>query len=230
MLSTNIEMLQTVAIGLKHLKDEVVFVGGSVAELYVMDPAASDIRPTLDVDCVIELGSRIAFNELENNMRAIGFENDKSPRAPICRWVYKDIKVDLMPTDEAVLGFTNIWYPDGINHKIIKTLPNGVNIFVFDSVYYLASKFEAHKSRGGSDLRQSHDFEDIIYIMDNCSTVLDDINNSHKKVQDYLKNEYSVLLKNPNITEGVESALPYGTGEEGTEIIIDLMESIIEIN
>ena len=220
-------MLQTVANGLEYLKEEVVFVGGSVAELYVTDPAATDIRPTLDVDCVIELGSRIAYNEFEDNMRAIGFKNDISPGAPLCRWVYNDIKVDLMPTDEDILGFTNIWYLDGIDHKIIKTLPNGVNIFVFHPAYYLASKFEAHKKRGGTDLRQSHDFEDIIYIMDNCPAILDDIKNSNEKVQDYLRNEYSLLLKNPNITEGIEAALPYGSGEEATEIIIDLMQNIM---
>jgi len=58
MSSTNIDMLQTVAKGLGELNKVVVFVGGAVAELYVTDPAASEIRPTLDVDCVIELSSR----------------------------------------------------------------------------------------------------------------------------------------------------------------------------
>jgi len=33
----------------------MVFVGGAVAELYASNPELSDIRPTLDVDCVIEL-------------------------------------------------------------------------------------------------------------------------------------------------------------------------------
>ena len=50
----NIEMLQTVANGLGELNDEVVYVGVAVAELYAMDTAASDIRPTQDIDCVIE--------------------------------------------------------------------------------------------------------------------------------------------------------------------------------
>ena len=35
-------MLQTIAKGLEELKDEVVFVGGAVAELYATDPAATD--------------------------------------------------------------------------------------------------------------------------------------------------------------------------------------------
>ena len=98
MPSTNITMLQTVANGLGELKEEMVFVGGAVAELYADDPAASDIRPTLDVDCVIELSSRIEYAELEESLRKKGFANDTSEGAPICRWVYNNVKVDVMPT------------------------------------------------------------------------------------------------------------------------------------
>ena len=58
MPGANINMLQIVANGLAELKDDMVFIGGAVAQLYADDPAASDIRPTLDVDCVIELSSR----------------------------------------------------------------------------------------------------------------------------------------------------------------------------
>ena len=222
-------MLQTVAKGLGDLKNEMVFVGGSVAELYVDNSAASDIRPTLDVDCVIALSSKRAHAELEENLRARKFQNDTSQGAPICRWVYQDIKVDVMPTDPNVLGFTNIWYEDGVNTKITKTLPDGQDIFVFPPEYYIAAKFEAHKGRGGNDLRQSHDFEDIIYIFDNCPDMLDNIRNANETVKTHLKHECQALLENKDLTEGVESALPYGSDEESTYIILELIRSIAEI-
>ena len=158
MPSDNINMLQTVASGLGDLRDEMVFVGGAVAELYADDPASSDIRLTQDVDCTIELSSYREQTELEEELRTKGFANDTSQGAPICRWIYQDIKVDVMPTDESVLGFNNQWYPGGVGNKITKTLPNGTEIFVFSPEYYLASKFEAHNDRGGEYLRQSHDF------------------------------------------------------------------------
>ncbi len=88
MTSINIIMLQTVANGLGDLRDEMVFVGGAVAELYADNPAASEITPTLDVDCVIEIGSRLQFAKLEENLRTKGFTNDISENAPICRWIY----------------------------------------------------------------------------------------------------------------------------------------------
>lgn len=229
MTSTNIEMLQTVANGLGELKDEVVFVGGAVAELYADDPAASDIRPTKDIDCVIELESRIDHEKLEENLRNKGFAHDTSEGAPVCRMIYKGIKVDVMPTDEDILGFSNSWYEEGIENRITKTLPDGTVVFVFTPEYYLAAKFEAHKGRGGNDLRQSHDFEDIIYIMDNCTELLNDIRNANTTVKTYLKEECQSLLENDNLTEGVESALPYGSGEEGTDIILELIQSISEI-
>ena len=140
-------MLQTIANGMGDLRDEMVFVGGAVAELYADNPAASEIRPTLDVDCVIEIGSRLEFAKLEEKLRALGFSNDTSKDAPICRWIYRDIKVDVMPTDSAVLGFSNRWYEEGIENKITKSLPNGTEVFVFPPEYYLAAKFEAHNGR-----------------------------------------------------------------------------------
>lgn len=225
----NIKMLQTVANGLEELKDEMVFVGGSVAELYADNPAASEIRPTIDVDCVIEIRSRLQFARLEENLRAKRFKNDTSEGAPICRWIYNDIKVDVMPTDSDVLGFSNRWYEEGIKIKIQKTLPDGTEVFVFPPEYYLAAKFEAHNARGGNDLRQSHDFEDIIYILDNCSDIVDNIRVTNASVKEYLKSECRKLLEDPNITEGIETALPYGSGEESSDILLMLIRDIAEI-
>ncbi len=125
MPGTNIEMLQTVANGLGELKKDMVFVGGAVAELYATNPASSDIRPTLDVDCVIELHSKTNYAKLEDNLRAKGFANDTSEGAPICRWIYQNIMVDVMPTDANILGFSNIWYDGGIENRITKVLPDG---------------------------------------------------------------------------------------------------------
>ena len=229
MPSTNIDMLQTVAYGLRELKDDMVFIGGAVAELYSTDPAASDIRPTQDVDCIIELSSKTAYPKLEDDLRSKGFINDTLEGAPICRWVFKGIKVDVMPVDPDVLGFSNKWYSEGIENKIAKKLPRGIEVFVFPPEYYLAAKFEAHKGRGGNDLRQSQDFEDIIYILDNCTELLDNIRTANTTIKTYLKGECQNLLQNENITEGIESALPYGSDSDSTEIIQELISSIAEI-
>ena len=223
-------MLQIVADGLGDLKDEIVFVGGAVAELYADDPASSDIRPTQDVDCTIELSSYKEHTELEEDLRTKGFANDTSQGAPICRWIYQDIKVDVMPTDENVLGFNNQWYPGGVGNKIPKTLPDGSEIFVFPPEYYLAAKVEAHNDRGGTDLRQSHDFEDIIYILDNCTTILEDVRNADEDVKNYLITECERLFENDGLSEGIECALGPGADSDRVEIIEGLILEIASLD
>ena len=47
-------MLEQIADALGSLKEKMVFVGGSVAELYADFPEISDIRPTLDIDCIVD--------------------------------------------------------------------------------------------------------------------------------------------------------------------------------
>lgn len=134
-----------------------------------------------------------------------------------------------MPTDSNLLGFSNIWYKKGIKFKTNKVLPNGTEIFVFSPAYYLASKFAAHKGRGGVDLRQSHDFEDIIYLFDNCSELLNNIENADSTVKTYLKEACQELLQNDNLTEGIECALPLGADSESPDLVLKLIQSISEI-
>jgi len=229
MPTDNIVMLQSVADGLKELRYDMVFVGGSVAELYADDPAASDIRPTQDVDCTIELSSYKKHTDLEEELRAKGFANDTSSGAPRCRWIYKEIKIDIMPTGTEILGFNNRWYQGGVENRISKTLPDGTEIYVFPPAYYLASKFEAHNDRGGDDLRQSHDFEDVIYILDNCTSTIEDIRHSCEDVKSYLSDECKSFLDNDGLTEGIEAALPYGSNSDRVTIIENLIQGIASL-
>lgn len=226
-MSKNIEMLAAVAKGLGDMKKEVVFVGGSVAELYANDPAASDIRATLDIDCVIEISSRMKYYELEERLRAKGFQNDTTQGAPICRWIYKHIIVDVMPIDDEILGFSNQWYKGGVENKVVRSLPDGSDIFVFTAPYYLGAKFEAMLSRGGNDLRTSHDFEDIIYILDNTTDIATQISLADSSLRLYLSNQFKALLANPNIEEAIECALPRGAEERVKYILEVLGQAVI---
>ena len=96
MSQANRERLGLVAEALGDLRTRVVFVGGAVIDLYATDPAAPEPRPTLDVDCIIEISTRFAYSKLEEDLRRKGFRNDQSEGAPVCRWLVKDIKVDVM--------------------------------------------------------------------------------------------------------------------------------------
>jgi len=229
-MAGNIDKVQIIARALGKIKEQVVFVGGSVAELYADNPELSDIRPTIDVDCVVDLqiSTYLDYSKLEEQLRSLGFQNDISENAPICRKIYNGIKVDFMPVNSKILGFSNIWYEEGITNKISIVLPYGISIFILPVEYYLAIKLEAMHSRGGTDIRGSHDWEDIVYILNNCGKFLQNFQQcNNKKLVNYLKENFCNLLNNNNIKEIVYSALPYNSEEENIEGIIDLMNNIL---
>lgn len=53
MQKTNDERLQEIAEGLSSLNERLVYVGGAMAGSYADDPAATEPRTTIDVDCVV---------------------------------------------------------------------------------------------------------------------------------------------------------------------------------
>jgi hypothetical protein len=229
-MAGNIDKVQTVAQALGELKEQIIFVGGSVVELYADNPEISDIRPTIDVDCVVDLqiSTYLDYSNLEEKLRKLGFTNDISENAPICRKIYKGIIVDFMPVSPDILGFSNLWYKDGIANKTKFILSDEISIFILPVEYYMATKFEALNSRGGNDIRGSHDWEDIVYIMNNCAALTDTIKqNNNLQLVEYLQKQFRILMQNNNIREIVYSSLPYRSEEENIDMIIQIMNEII---
>lgn len=74
--------------------------------------------------------------------------------------------LDVMPLDEKVLGFTNIWYRPAINTVEEHEILPGMTIKVISAPYFCATKLEAFKGRGAGDYLASHDLEDIITVID----------------------------------------------------------------
>ena len=128
MIHDSIEMIEIIAKGLKELLSEVTFIGGAITSFYIDDSASPALRPTKDVDCVIKIANQKNYYEFETKIRKKGFRHLIRANEPICRWIYDDVIVDIMPTDKSILGFSNRWYDDGINNSIVKTLPSGRDI------------------------------------------------------------------------------------------------------
>ena len=214
MMSSNLLRLKTIAQGLRDLNEEIAFVGGSVAELYADDPAATEIRMTEDVDCVIELASYRSLYELEEEIRKLGFTNDTRPEAPICRWIYKGETVDIMPDDKSILGFTNEWYKPAFTYRKKVILPDGTSISIFPALYYVATKIEAIKGCGGNDLRFSHDLEDLIYVLNNCQQIIAYFDEEQNlTLKEYISHWARHMLERQNGREEIECVLPYGDFE-----------------
>ena len=226
MLKTNNERLQEIAEGMQSLNERLVYVGGAMAGSYANDPAATEPRPTTDVDCVVDSKNYAEHAAVEEQLRKLHFHNDTESEPPvICRWVYNGEIVDVMSVEGKSLTFGNRWYGPGFEHREIYTLPSGKQIYRLPVVYYLATKIDALLSRGGDDWRGAKDFEDIIYVLNYCTDVMMRFRESEPDVQRYLSEQFAAMLQRPNCSEEIECAISADEIER-TDMLIQIMRDI----
>jgi hypothetical protein len=91
MSDNSIDMLMAVARVLNRLPQPVVYTGGATISLYLDALSARDMRPTDDVDCVVEVTSQREYYRLSATLRDLGLSEDNSPGAPLCRWLCEGI-------------------------------------------------------------------------------------------------------------------------------------------
>ncbi len=223
---SNIESIIKVAAALGALKDEVIFVGGATVSLYASRPEAVTIRVTDDVDIAVEVVSRVAFDKLQLKLLKSGFKNDKESKI-ISRFLLDELVVDVMPTDAGILGFTNRWFKDGVKNAVEFKLDNGEVIRIFTAPYFIASKMEAFKSRGKGDLYGSHDFEDIVFVLDNRDGIEEELHHADAEVKDYIKNEFNTLLKNVQIEEIIIAHVERTGQTERKDKVMQVMRGLV---
>lgn len=179
----NLAVVAQVAEALHDIIDEVVFVGGAVVSLYTDDPAADEIRPTADIDLTINAIGMVEWSKTQEQLAELGFHPDPFGHS-ICSYKYKDIPVDFMSAEDGPMGPANKWYSIGFNN-IQNVEVEGQNIQIFSAPCYLATKLEAFNDRG-NDWRTSHDIEDVVYVLDNRTNVVEEILNADETIKAFL--------------------------------------------
>jgi predicted nucleotidyltransferase len=159
-------------------------------------------------------------------MRALGFREDTSEDAPICRWRWKDgIKLDLMPTDPTILGFANRWFADAFVHASPCSLPSGKQIRVVTAPYFIATKLEAFRSRGAGDYMGSKDIEDLAAVLHGREEVVTDVLAASAELRAYLSEHAAKLLGSRAFRQSLEGHLP---GEDRT-LVTQRLEQIVAL-
>ena len=189
----NLQLLEAAAQLLEPLLDDVVFVGGCVTGLLITDAAAADMRPTTDVDVIAEVYSYAEYGVLSHRLRELGLTEDDREDAPTCRWRHGNLAIDVMPIDEAVLGFTNRWYQPATESAERVDL-SGLTLRCITPVYYVATKLEAFHGRGNGDYFGSHDLEDAIAVVDGRRELANELLEAPQDVQGYIRDEFTQLL------------------------------------
>ena len=201
-------ILSRVARALGDLRESLVFVGGCSTGVLVTTIRAQTIRPTDDVDMVVQATTAREYHVVEASLSERGFKHDMSADAPICRWRYEGIAVDLMPSEKSVLGFANRWYPLAISSAQWVMLEDDLAIRLIAAPVFIATKFEAFHDRGKGDFLMSHDLEDIITVVDGRVSLIEEVKQAPNDLREALALNFRKLLAEDDFLDALSGHLP----------------------
>jgi predicted nucleotidyltransferase len=222
----NIAVVAEVAAALKDLKDNMVFVGGAVVSLYTDDPAADEIRPTQDIDMTLNIVSFSHWQEVQEKLGELGFHPNPFGHA-ICSYKYKNIPVDIMATEDGPLGPANPWYKPGFEY-LWTVKAKDQEIKILSAPYFLATKFQAFNNRG-KDYRTSHDIEDIIYVIDNRTSIVDEVRSSDQLIREFLKQEIQRIINKGLLSEVIMTHIHPLMVEDRFSLVEDKINLILQM-
>lgn len=227
-MASQIEMIEIVAAALGEMADEFVLVGGAAVPLLLSDPAVRDVRPTEDVDLVTDIQTSGKHFELEERLRQRGFQHATEPSVPIVRWRVAGVSVDVMPTLERVLGFSNRWYRDAVPLADSLALPSGASIRVLPAPHFVAAKIEAFRSRGNDDFILSPDIEDIITVIDGRPELATETAQAPRSARQFVQRELSEFARDDGFRSAIFGYLPSDdVGQSRFSIIMGRIRRII---
>lgn len=210
--------------------DELVFVGGCTTGIFITDPAAGGIRPTRDVDAIVDVTSYAQYTALSERLRALGLVEDTSDGAPLCRWRKDTLILDVIPTDASVLGFSNRWYPTAIDTAQRLDLA-GEHVRIVTPALFLATKLEAFHGRGADDVLSSHDLEDIVTVVDGRPEIVNDVVSADERVRAYISADIQSLLDNPDFVEALAGfLLPDAANQARRPILQERLQALARMS
>lgn len=222
----NREATKKVALALRHLNEQVVYVGGAVVSLYIDDPAAEDIRPTKDIDLTFQIATYAQLEKLREALNQLGFDQNAEDTV-ICRFRYEDLQVDVMATETIGWAPSSPWFKAGFEKALPITLDE-VTIKVLPLPYFLATKIEAFFDRRIKDIYASHDLEDIVYLFNYTTNIDTQILASDMKVKTYLSQKLEEIRNNKTIVAAIPGSLYYEQADERMEIILERIQNVID--
>jgi hypothetical protein len=224
--SSNLKMLEFAVDKLGTLSDEFIFLGGCTTALFITDLGVPDVRATDDVDCIVDVLTLGQYYQIEDALRQMGFCKSLNDDV-ICRWRYDDLILDVMPTKEDILGFSNQWYKHAAQHKIRYCLSNQSTINLIPAPYFLATKLEAFKNRGQNDYFASHDLEDVITVIDGRIELTDEVDSADVLLREYLSDMFLKLLDDPKFQDALPGHLNYGSmARDRLPIIVERLKRL----
>lgn len=214
MAPPNLGAMRAVADRLDRLGLEYAFVGGSIVNLLLDYPELAPVRPTDDVDVIIETVTSQRYSDLEEQLRGTGFSHDVREHAPKCRWLLGDLTVDIMPTDGAALGLNTAWFKEALATATVQEVAH-TKLRLISPVAFLATKYEAFSDRGGGDFKGSPDLEDFVAVVDGRENIAAEIDRAPAGMRLYIIDAVRRLMANDEFGEALPGQLPSDRASQG---------------
>jgi hypothetical protein len=227
----NFDMLGHVADGLgEELLGEVAFVGGAMTWLLCTDDAVlDDIRYTEDVDLVIELAGIADWKHLTERLSAQGFKITSEDSDYTCRFRFHELIVDVMPSIPEILGYANRRFVDGLAQAEKYQLRQGQRIQIFKPTYFLATKLEAFRGRGGGTAYHK-DFEDILILVDGRKELLHEVRLAEPELRSYIAQGMAELMALKTASYAIESSSSVRTNPGRGKLIFDRFKALADLS
>ena len=207
MSQPNLGAMRAVADRLDSLGLDYAFVGGSIVNLLLDDPALSPARPTDDVDVILETVTAQRYSDVEVKLRSLGFDHDMREKAPKCRWVLGNLTVDIMPTEGGFLGLNTAWFKEALATATFHEFAH-TKLKLISPVAFLATKHVAFTDRGSGDYYASHDLEDFITVIDGRKNIVAEVNAAPVELRCYVIESIRGLVSTPVFDEALPGHLP----------------------
>lgn len=226
MADPNIDLLTSVVEALGDLREQFVFVGGCATTLLLTDAAAPPVRVTHDVDAVVAIASWPDYHRLGEALRARGFSQSLAKGEPPYRWTYAGMKLDVMPTGESVLGFSNRWYTSAVETATMVQLREELSIRLVTPPCFVATKLEAFEGRGKGDYLESHDLEDVLSVVDGRPELVDELAHAEPALRSYVGAVFARLLEDEGFLNALPGLIIEGSPVERWPIVLQRLTDI----
>ena len=223
-------MIELVARALgPELLEEVAFVGGCVTGLLITDEfTKEEVRYTDDVDLIVSVAGYGKWVALQEQLRNKGFIESVEGEPDItCRMRLGELKVDFMPDDEKILGFSNRWYGDALASAQDCAIADDLTVKILTPPYFVATKLEAYRGRGKDDPLESRDMEDILNVIDGRKELVGEIAEADPELRKYVASELADIQANPAFEYAVQGCVRGDTAR--ADIIYKRLEALTKM-
>ena len=218
--------IAAVARRLEPLERRTVFTGGAIVPFLLDDSAFLDMRPTKDVDVIVEVMTRLDFSNNEADLRALGFGHDTSEGAPKCRWILDDIKVDVMPAHDPTGEWPARWFRLAMETAVTVTIGK-TPCRIIAAPCFVATKLEAFSDRGNNDYFASQDIEDVIAVIDGRNTLVDELQDAPLELGTFVAKSLALHLEQPQFLESLPGHLADDSGSQARlPMLMDRLRSL----